>query len=70
MIADRMGQFAAPDRRDAEMLGQAVVLYRIARVNLEDPLDTEYLDDRIRHETAGCYDLCFLIGKADEADNA
>ena len=70
MIADRMGQFATPDRGDAEMLGQAVILYRIARQNLEDPLDTQYLDQRIRHETAGTYDLRFLIEKADEANNA
>lgn len=70
MIADRMGQFAAPDRGDAEMLGQAVALYRIARTNLEDPLDTQYLDARIKHETAGSCDLQFLIEKADEANNA
>lgn len=70
MIADRMGQFAAPQRGDAEMLGQAVVLYRIARQNLEDPVDEQYLDRRIRHETAGSYDLRFLIDKADEADDS
>jgi hypothetical protein len=70
MIADRMGQFAAPVRGDAEMLGQAIVLYRIARHNLEHPLDTQYLDQRIKHETAGSYDLRFLIEEADEANNA
>jgi hypothetical protein len=70
MIADRMGQFAAPDRGDGEMLAQAVVLFRIARTNLEDPMDTEYLDARIKQETVGSYDLRFLIEKADEADNA
>jgi hypothetical protein len=35
------------------MLGQAIVLYRIARQNLEDPLDEEYLDRRIKAETLG-----------------
>jgi hypothetical protein len=69
MIADRMGQFAAPDRGDMVMLGQAVVLYRIARANLADPLDETYLDARIRHETGGSRDLQFLTEKADEADN-
>jgi hypothetical protein len=69
MIADRMSQFAAPNHGDATMLEQAVILYRVARQNLEDPLDEEYLDRRIKHETAGSYDLRFLIEKVDEADN-
>jgi hypothetical protein len=50
--------------------GGSVVLYRIARTNLEDPLDREYLDARIRYETAGSYDLRFLVERADEADDA
>ena len=70
LIADRMGQFAAPANADLEMLGQAVILYRIARQNLADPLDEEYLDARIRQETAGSLDLAFLIGKAGAADHA
>jgi hypothetical protein len=69
MIADRMGQFAAPNQGDAEMLGQALILYLSSRENLEDPLDTQYLDQRIRHETAGSYDLRFLIEKADETND-
>jgi hypothetical protein len=69
MIADRMGQFAAPDLGDQLMLRQAIILYRIARRNLEDPLDQDYLDSRIRQETLGHYDLGFLAEKADEADH-
>lgn len=68
MIADRMGQYAAPAQHDREMLGQAVALYRIARHNLEDPLDEEYLDRRIKAETLGECDLSSLIEKSDEAD--
>lgn len=52
------------------MLGQAVVLYRIARANLADPLDETYLDARIRHETAGSYGLQYLVEKADEANKS
>lgn len=70
MIADRMGQFAAPDRRDESMLRQAIVLYQIARENLEDPVDEEYLDARIRHETLGLCDLKFLSEKANEASKS
>jgi hypothetical protein len=50
------------------MLRQAIVLYQIARANLEDPLDEEYLDRRIRHETAGLCDLGFLIEQSNAAD--
>jgi hypothetical protein len=70
MIADRMGQYVAPDRRDPSMLQQAVVLYQIARENLEDPINEEYLDRRIRHETLGLCDLRFLIEKADAANKS
>ena len=70
MIADRMGQYAAPTQHDREMLGQAIALYRIARQNLEDPLDEEYLDRRIKTETLGECDLGSLIEKTDEADDA
>jgi hypothetical protein len=68
MIADRMGQYVAPDQRDHSMLRQAVVLYQIARENLEDPIDEEYLDRRIRHETLGSCDLSFLIEQANASD--
>lgn len=69
MIADRMGQYVAPDQRDQSMLRQAVVLYQIARQNLEDPIDEEYLDRRIRHETLGSCDLGFLIEQANARDD-
>jgi hypothetical protein len=70
LIADRMGQYAAPTQHDREMLGQAITLYRIARQNLEDPLDEEYLDRRIKAETLGECDIRSLIEKIDEADDA
>lgn len=70
MIADRMGQFAAPASHDFAMLQQAILLYQVARLNLEYPLDEAYLDHRIRQETLGSCNLAFLIEKADEADNA
>jgi hypothetical protein len=69
LIADRMGQFNSPTRHDEQMLGQAVVLYRIAREGLVARLDEVYLDRRIRDETAGDYGLAFLKEKSDAEDN-
>jgi hypothetical protein len=55
MIADRMGQFNARAGDDADMLAQALVLYRVSRENLEIRLDEAYLHTRIRAETLGDY---------------
>jgi hypothetical protein len=63
MIADRMGQFCAPNQRDWEMLGQAQRLYEIATYSLEPKLDEAYLERRIREETLGAYGLDFLKRK-------
>lgn len=68
LIADRMGQFATTNK-DLEMLGQAVILYEIASATLVSSLDEAYLDQRIKHETAGQYDLRFLIAKANDRNN-
>lgn len=67
MIADRMGQFCAPYNLDKEMLDQAIILYQIAKFDLEKGLDEGYLDRRIKHETAGACDLRFLKEKASDA---
>lgn len=47
IIADRMAQHEADPMRD-DMKGQAVAIYRLA-----DELDRDYLEKRIRDETAG-----------------
>jgi hypothetical protein len=60
MIADRVGQFSCTNK-DLEMLGQAVILYKIARDNLETAIDEGYLDARIRTETGDSYNLSFLV---------
>ncbi|HXQ52295.1 MAG TPA: hypothetical protein VN754_07540 [Candidatus Binataceae bacterium] len=70
MIADRMGQFCANPAAHGEMLTQAIVLYRIAKLDVETPLDEDYLDQRIGYETAGTYSLRFLSEKADEAHDS
>lgn len=46
LIADRMGQYASGTARD--MLAQAQLL-----LSLHPDADMDYLDRRIRHETAG-----------------
>lgn len=55
IIADRLGQFSSTPRGIQSMLDQAVSLYRLA-----SELDEEYLDKRIRYETANTLDLGFL----------
>jgi hypothetical protein len=53
LIADRVGQFASGTAR--EMLEQARLLYR-----LYGDVDRDYLESRIRDETAGEYDIQIL----------
>jgi hypothetical protein len=53
LIADRLGQYAEDGR--AEMLGQAVMLYKLAC----EP-DEDYLDTRIRVQTTGDWSLARL----------
>lgn len=48
LIADRIGQWVASDRRDEDVLAQAIALFLLA----EAP-DRAYLDERLRHESAG-----------------
>jgi len=46
MIADRLGQYAASDGRDGEMLDQARLLFKLA-----GDIDREYLIKRALEET-------------------
>jgi len=55
LIADRIGQWEASRRRDHELLAQAAALYGLAA-----SLDDDYLDRRIRQETAGALGLNIL----------
>ena len=48
LIADRLGQWIASDRKDQDVLYQAVALFRLA----EEP-DLSYLDKRVRDDTCG-----------------
>jgi len=48
LIADRLGQWEASNRRSARLLRQAQLLFALA-----GDLDDAYLDRRIREETAG-----------------
>jgi hypothetical protein len=53
MIADRIGQYASGTAR--EMLGQAKALFR-----LYPDADLEYLEERVRYESAGDHGLDIL----------
>jgi hypothetical protein len=55
MIADRMGQYGSGTARD--MLGQARALFR-----LYPDADSDYMERRIREETAGDYGIDALRG--------
>ena len=61
LIADRLGQWIASDRRDRELLLQAVALFRLA-----EELDLPYLDRRIREDTCGDLALGHLSRFSDE----
>jgi hypothetical protein len=54
-IADRICQYASHEPSHQEMLEQAKVMLRIAKIG-----DPDYLDRRIRQETDDRYDLDFL----------
>ena len=45
MIADRLGQFEASERRDGEMLNQAQILFKLA-----ESIDLAYLERRVKEE--------------------
>ena len=55
LIADRLGQWVASDRRDRHLLRQAIALFRLG-----EDLDASYLDRRIREDTSGDLGLAFL----------
>ena len=61
LIADRLGQWVASDRKDRELLHQAVALFRLA-----EELDISYLDRRVRDDTAGELALEHLLRLCDE----
>lgn len=61
LIADRLGQWIASDRRDHHLLHQAIALFRLA-----DDLDASYLDRRIREDTSGDLSLKSLQELNDE----
>ena len=54
-----MGQYVSTDTRVPEMLDQAIKMFRLA-----DRLDENYLDKRIREETAGELGLAYLKEQA------
>ncbi|MFA7431423.1 MAG: hypothetical protein WCZ23_14790 [Rhodospirillaceae bacterium] len=62
MIADRMGQDTSAPRGVPMMREQAVALYKLA-----ENLDLDYLDKRIRQESANEHKLATLREWADEA---
>lgn len=56
LIADRLGQWIASNKRDAEMLMQAKTMFALASGIAED-----YLDQRIRQDTAGTLTLAEFL---------
>jgi len=56
LIADRLGQWVASNRRDADMLTQAKTMFALASSIAED-----YLDQRIRQDTAGALTLAEFL---------
>lgn len=59
IIADRMGQYASHEASNAEILDQAIQLFRLA-----SEIDEDYLDQRIRAETLNTYGSAFLKAEA------
>jgi hypothetical protein len=55
LIAGRLGQWVASDRRDRHLLQQAIALLRLG-----ENLDAAYLNRRIREDTSGDMGLAFL----------
>jgi hypothetical protein len=64
LIADRLGQWIGSVRRDEEMLLQARTL-----MDLAEGLAEEYLDARIRQETAGTLSLSEFRSLGEEPDH-
>lgn len=62
LIADRLGQWIASDRRDTELLIQAQAMFNIA-----ESIATDYLDQRIRQDTAGNLSLAEFLSLGPEA---
>ena len=62
LIADRLGQWIASDRRDTELLIQAQTMFHIA-----ESIATDYLDQRIRQDTAGNLSLAEFLSLGPEA---
>ncbi|WPB85861.1 hypothetical protein [Sediminicoccus rosea] len=62
LIADRLGQWIASDRRDMELLIQAKTMFALASGLAED-----YLDQRIRQDTAGTMTLSEFLSLDPEA---
>ena len=62
LIADRLGQWVASDRRDTELLIQAQAMFHIA-----ESIATDYLDQRIRQDTAGTMSLAEFLSLGPEA---
>lgn len=62
MIADRLGQWVASGRQDSELLLQAQTLFALAEGVAED-----YLDQRIRQDTAGALNLAEFRSLDDQA---
>lgn len=52
LIVDRIGQWEASSRHDPELLMQAIALFWLA-----ESLDEAYLDDRMKDEMLGAFDL-------------
>lgn len=59
---DRLGQWVASNRRDGELLVQAKTMFALASSLAED-----YLDQRIRQDTAGALTLAEFLSLDDEA---
>lgn len=61
IIADRMGQYNSDPKGVPEMLAQARYVYNLAEIE-----DLEYLDRRIREETANDFGLSDMLELSDE----
>jgi hypothetical protein len=62
LIADRLGQWVASDRRDTELLLQAQAMIHVA-----ENIAAEYLDQRIRQDTVGTLTLAEFLALDPEA---
>lgn len=62
LIADRLGQWVASNRLDSELLLQAQTMFHLAESVAKD-----YLDQRIRQDTAGTLTLAEFLSLGPEA---